>query len=292
LVAEAVPSTETEEKPPEDVAVTTPDSTPEQTPENDNQQEDTSFVDDILKGLDSSDAPTGADDGKAATTDGQVPASEKPKTEAEIRQQIEAENRQRQEADNLRLYREGVNRSFQSLDSDLSQMAKEWGLDIEQADRLKQRVQQHNGHWNVLYQAAIEQAKPQIEQQVDQRTQATVANLIYETVKGDLGDSSVKALQEAGAKDWGEFIKAVGNQYRKGYVPAADYTKKSSVKELLKRIDTAAREHGFSLDAFTGNGGTDLPPPRSGNVRTGTKEWAESAPIEQLLADRARRQGA
>lgn len=274
-MAEVALAPETEVTPPEDVALTTPDSQVEQTPESDNQQDETSFVDDILKGLDSESVSTGSEDGKDATTDGQVPVTAPPKTEAEIRQQLEAEQRAQQEAQNLRTYREGVTRSFQNLDSDLTQMAKEWGLDLDQAERLKQRVQHHNGAWNVLYQAAVEQVRPQIQQEAATEMQRQVAMLQYDAIKEELGETAVKALQSGGVNTWQDFTKSVVKEARKGYVPAADYTSKKAVKELLAKYDTALQQRGLSLESLNGTANISLPPPRGG---TGAqpKNYAEA----------------
>lgn len=279
----------TEVQQPEDAALTNPDSTQESTEQANDQQEDTSHIDAFLEGLDAEDAGTSTEDGKSATTDGTAPSTEKaPVSEEEIRQKIEAENKTRTDAENLRSYREGVSRSFQGVEAELTQKAKEWGLDIDAADWLKSRFQQHNGHWNVLYQAAIEQASPQIESRAYQRAEGEVSKQLLDTFAEELGDN--KALTgEIGKsiKTWPDMAKALVKEARKGFVPKDDVSK--GQRKVLDRIDKALQGRGMSLKDITGNGGSDLPPIRgSSGLRAGTQEWAENASIEELKAYRAR----
>lgn len=268
MVAELIP--ETEQKQPEDAALTNPDSTQESTEQANDQQEDTSHIDAFLEGLGSDDADTSTDDGKGATTDGTAPSTEKPAaTREEIRQELEAEDKVRREAENLKTYRDGVSRSFQSVDGDLMAKAKEWGLDLDQADWLKERFRQHNGHWNVLYQAALEQASPQIESRAYQRAEGEVSKQLLDTIAEELGDA--KALTgEIGKsiKTWPDMAKALVKEARKGYVTKDEVTK--GQRKVLDRIDTALKGRGMSLKDITGNGGSDLPPIRgaAGSLNT------------------------
>lgn len=293
-MAEATLAPETEvQTPPNDDALLTPDSTAEDTPPADNQEEDSSHIDALLEELSKDDAATAGDDGKAATADGLVPAPEKALTPEEIREQtrkeLEAESEAKRNADNLRSYREGVARSFQNVEAELSAKAKEWGLGVDEIDWLRQRFQNHNGHWKVLYDAAIEQASPQIETRAYQRAEAEVSKHLLDAIAEDLGEGAQKALVgEIGKsiKTWPDMAKAIAKEARKGYVAKDEVTK--AQRRLAEKIDAALKGRGMSLKDITGNGGSDLPPVRGGNTRAGTVEWAKSAPVTELLADQAR----
>lgn len=269
-MAEAVLAPETEVTPPEDVANPTPEVTTEGAPEGVNQEEESSIIDDILAGIDSESTST-ANDGKGVTTDGTAPSAQT-LTPEEAKEQGRREKEQEIASERTSLERQnyinGLNYVVKDVPEKVKQIAKEYGLDFDATDRLTSEFNRLYGALKPLYDHAVEQQRPQIEQQADQRTQATVAQLIYDKVKEDLGDSAVKALQDAGAKTWGDFVDAVGKGYRKGYVPAADYTSKKAVKELLGKYDAALKERGLSLADITGNGGQDLPRAQGG---TGTR---------------------
>ena len=120
---------------------------------------------------------------------------------------------------------------------------------------------------------ASDRVAPQLREQQDQQTQATVAQLLYDTVQKDLGDASVKALQTAGAKTWDDFAKAIGKEYRKGYI--SNDKAKENLRGFAKKIDTALKERGSSLAEITGNGGVNLPTPRGGTGGQ-PKDYAEA----------------
>ena len=273
-MAEATLTAETEVTPPNDDALTTPDPAPESVEPTDDQKEDTSHIDAFLEGLGTDDAGTAAGDGKVAPTDGVVPPPEKALTPEEIREEtrkeLEAEQAKNQTAAQLKAYRDGVNRSFQNVESELSAKAKEWGLDIDAADWLRQRFQNHNGHWKVLYEAAIEQAQPQIHGKAYQDAEAQVSKHLLDAVLEDLGEPAHKAITGdigKGIKTWPDMAKAIAKEARKGYVPQSNVTE--AQRKALEKVDVALKERGLSLAQFTGNSNPQTPAIKtSGNYST------------------------
>lgn len=274
MVAEAIPQTEV--TPPNDDALLTPDPTPESTPAPEVNEEDAA-LDAILEGLGSDDVGTGDEDGKSAAPDGLVPPAEKALTPEEAKEQgrreAEAEIANKQKALQDQAYIEGVRRSFQSVDADINAKAKERGWDLDDVEWIKSRFQSHNGHWNVLHKAALDQASPQIKGQAYQEAEAEVSKLLLTTISEELGESALKAIQTAAPKTWPDLAKAITKEARKGYVAKEEVVK--GQKALLKKLEGPLSERGITLAQITGSTGPQTPAARGG---TGSqpKDYAEA----------------
>lgn len=293
-MAEATLAPETEVTPPNDDALLTPDSTAEDTPPADNQEEDSSHIDALLEELGKDDAATAGDDGKAATADGLVPAPEQKLTPEEAkeegRREKEAEIEARRVSEERKRYLDGMAFVVGDVPEKLKQFVKDYGLDVDAADRLTKEFNRLNGAIRPLFEHALEQQRPQIESQAYQRAEAEVSKHLLDAIAEDLGEGAQKALVgEIGKsiKTWPDMAKAIAKEARKGYVAKDEVTK--AQRRLAEKIDTALKGRGMSLKDITGNGGSDLPPVRGGNTRQGTVDWALTASPEELLADRARR---
>lgn len=307
VVAEAIPEQE---------EVTTPASTPEAPesipePTTPVEEEGGVDLDAILSGLDAEPAKVEAT-GSTAPSDGKVDNPLEGLTPEQIEErgaQRERDRIQRESNTTERQRRiDGLNNALPTIKGRVKDTLTESGLPTETVLSVLGMFDELHGTHIGLRQYDAEQIRPGIVQEAGAEMQRQVATLIYDALKEDLGEPALKAVQGSDVKSWADLTKAITKEARKGYVPAADYTKKSSVKELLKRIDTVAREHGLSLDAFTGNGGTDLPPPRSGvSAGSGPRSlaayngatmqqraaWDKADPglLERLVAEAQRRGG-
>lgn len=265
-MAEAVLAPETEVTPPEDVANPTPEVTTEAAPEGVNQ-EDTSFIDNILSGIDSESVAT-ADDGKGVTTDGSAPAGTENLTPEQAKEQGRREKEQEIASERTSLERQnyinGLNFVVKDVPDKLTALAERYSMSPADVTEMFSQFNRLNGALRPLYDHATEQARPQIYQQAGQEMEREVARLQNLAIKEALGDAALKALSNESIKTWEDWTKGIVAEARKGYVPSSDYTSKKSVKDLLSKYDTALKERGLSLADITGNGGTDLPPPQGG----------------------------
>lgn len=256
---------ETEVTPPEDVALTTPESAPETEPAPE-ADEEASVIDSILESF-GSDEETGAGDGKGAATDGSVSTPEKALTPEEIREQtrreVEAENANKQTAAQRQAYLDGVRRSFQAVDAELDAKADEWGLPTEARQWLRGRFQNHNGHWNVLYQAALEEAAPTLKVQGWNEGVQDASEKAWAGIKEELGEPALKAIQTAQPATWAELAKAVAKEARKGYVAKEEVTK--AQRKVLAKLKEPLAARGITLEQLTGSTGPDVPPARAGS---------------------------
>lgn len=292
---------ETEVTPPNDATLATPDATTETVTQPDDQQEDTSHIDAFLEGLGTEEAGTEGADGKDAATDGEVPlAEQKPQTEAEIREDERRKlTQQANSQKNSEEYRNRVTSlnwvAREDVPAKLTALAEKYGMQATDVTELFTQVNRLHGALKPVLEYELEQQKPQIVNEAATEMQKQVATLMYEAVKEDLGEPSLTALQSGGIKTWQDFTKAIVKEARKGYVPESDYVPRAAVGKRIDKYEKAIAERGSagivtrSLKELDGTGGQDLPSARGGNSRQGTKEWAESASIEELLLDKARR---
>lgn len=263
MVAEAIP--EVEQTPPEVVDNPNLEPAPETTPAPEADEEE-SVIDSILESF-GSDEETGADDGKGATTDGSVSTPEKALTPEEAKEQgrreAEAELATRQTAAQRQAYLDGVRRSFQAVDAELDAKADEWGLPTEARQWLRGRFQAHNGHWNVLYQAELEQAAPQLKVQGFNEGVIDASEKAWAGIKEELGEPALKAIQSAKPETWDKLAAAIAKEARKGYVAKEEVTK--AQRKVLAKLKEPLAARGITLEQLTGSTGPSLKSPTGGS---------------------------
>lgn len=225
MVAEALPETEALQPNAETQSDPNPATEPEAAAEN----EETSY-DDILTNL-LADPATEAGDGKATSADETGPP-EKVLTPDEIREQtrrdVERENAQKQTDYQRQQQLNGIRRSFASLDDDLDKiLTEELGVtDLNQIKRVKARVQQHNGHWNELYQNDVQGAQAV--------TKTAMREALIEAGKKFTGE---KEFDPGTSLD--EYAERIAEHARKGYKSPSEIKaeRTDAQKVLLKRLD-------------------------------------------------------
>jgi hypothetical protein len=274
--------------PPEDVANPTPEVTPEAAPEVENQEAESSFIDDMFKGIDAEGTST-ADDGKGPTTDGSVPPpanaplSEEAIRADERRKLTEESNKQRSGAEYLNRLK-GLDWVVkEDAPAKLTALAEKYGMQPLDVTELFTQFNRVNGALKPLLEYDLEQQKPQIVNEVGTEMQRTVANFLYEAAKEELGEAAVKALQSSNVKTWPEFGKAMFKEARKGWVTEeaarAEAKKVSEKRDARLNESLAARAaRGIvthSLQDIDGNGHTSVPAAQGG---TGAqpKNYAEA----------------
>ncbi len=169
MVAEAVQETEITQ--PEAEAPVSPEPVEEIAPAPEPEVED-DFATDVLKELGLADLATPTETGGAAPaneTEADPYAGLSAKEAYEKGQKdTEAAESAKTSTKDYQTYVKGVTNSFQSVDADLKAFASEVGLSLDQADQLRQRFANHNGHWKVLHDHTVMQEKQTYQENVRQ----------------------------------------------------------------------------------------------------------------------------
>lgn len=267
----------TEVTPPEDVALTTPESTPESTPAPENNEDDAA-LDAILEGLGSSDAETGTDDGKGASTNELVPPATKPLTPEEAREQgrrdRDAEIATQQTSAERQRYLDGLNNVVQDVPLKLTALAEKYAMAPTDVTELYTQFNRLNGAYKPLYDHSVSQREPQIRGQAYQEAEAEVSKLLLTTISEELGESALKAIQTAAPKTWPDLAKAITKEARKGYVAKEEVSK--GQKALLKKLEGPLAERGITLAQITGSTGPQTPA-ATGGSNTNTTQALDRA---------------
>lgn len=235
MVAELL--TETEQPQPDAEAQSDPNPAAEPVTAPESEASDETSYDDILTGL-LADPATATGDGEAAPANETGPP-EKALTPEEIREQtrreLEAENAKKQTDYQRQQQLAGIRRSFASLDDDLDKiLSEELGVtDLAQIKRVKSRVQQHNGHWNELYQNDVQTAQ-----------QAAITAMREALIEEGVKRTGNKEFAATAIPEYVDTL--VAHEIKaKGYKTAAEVKeeRKAAQLDLLKRL----REMGVEL---------------------------------------------
>lgn len=293
-MAEVAVAPETEQTPPEDVAVVSPESPTEAAPAPENVEE-TSPVDAILDSIGAASTANAGENDTNATPDPVVPPEPQQSPE-----QIRQQERERVTAENRINGLKWV--VTQDAPDKLAKLANQ--LDEEGREILRTELNRIKGAFDPLLQRAVDvdtNIAPQHRNQGWNEAVTDMSNQVWKALPDVLGEDGAKAVQGSLPQNatWGHMANAIAKEARKGYVPAKDYVSKASTQEHLAKFEAALKDRAAqgivtsSLRELNGTGGQDLPAARtSGRLQPGSQEWAEEAPVSELLADRARRASA
>lgn len=227
---------ETEVTPTEDEAVVSPEALTESTPAPENV-EDTSAVDAILEGIASAGTEAVGADGKNATSDEKVPpaAPSEDQIRLDERAKVEAQKR----IDGLKwVVTEDAPNKLAALREELSE--KGWATLVNEVNRMK-------GAFSPLLDRAVDvdtNYAPQVHTQGWNAAITQATEQSWDVIKKELGDDTLKAIQDAKPSSWGALLDAGIKAARKGFVPASDYVSKAFTKERLARIEQSLKERG------------------------------------------------
>ncbi len=211
-----------------------------------------------------------------------------PRTEAEIEaavvQRLTAQGQTAAKARQI----EGVRESFKGMDADLQNLQVELDGAYSQGDtarvldvqrRMKNRIDQHNGHWNTLYHNDVLEAH--------NLGGNDVRKSIHEVVQTHLGKGEYEDLLSK-HQEWGTMLEDYAERYAKkqGWLPKAEAQKRFSdgQRDTLKKL----KKLGIDLPRGDTDRGIPAAQGSAGGLRVGTQEWAESASVAELLAAKAR----
>ncbi len=161
----------------------------------------------------------GSESGGGTEPATQGETEQKPRTEAEIEagviQKLQAQGQTQQRARQI----EGMRNSFKSMDADLQTLQA--ALDNAYQMQMKNRIDQHNGHWNELYHNDVTQAHAAGGDGV--RTE------IHKAVQSHLGKETYDELLSK-HQEWGTLLEDYAERYAKkqGWLPKSEAAKKFS----------------------------------------------------------------
>ncbi len=290
MVAEAV----TESGLPEVVEqeVPNPSETIVETPSVETPEEEYVLSPEVQALLDEDSDGAGGTDATAQGT-----TEQKPRTEAEIEAAAEARVIQRLTIQGQKQAKtnevEGVRRSFVAMDADLQILQRELDaayyaaqstgdntavLDVQR--RMKNRIDQHNGHWGTLYHNDVLEAHNLGSNQV--------RGWIHQAIEAQLGKGEFEDLQ-AKHEEWAGVLEDYAERYakKKGW-KAASEVKAAENKAHIKAMKAFEKITGVRLPRGDTDKGIPIAQGSAGGLRVGTVEWAENASVPELLAAKAR----
>ncbi len=222
----------------------------------------------------------GSEGGTDAATQGETQKG--PRTEAEIEaavvQKLQAQGQTQAKAAQIA----GVRQSFQAMDADLQSLQVELDRAYNQGDnatvidvqrRMKNRIDQHNGHWNTLYHNDVLEAHT--------LGGNDVRKGIHEAVFNQLGKDDYNDLVGK-HQEFDPFLADYAERYakKKGWMPKAE-VKAAETKAHLKAMKVFEQITGVKLPR--GGEGERLPGARSNGGRGLTLQQIDNMPTSEWM---------